>query len=323
MRKTITNLLWDQQAGSFPKCWTGTFVGFDSAWTISNHGALALLCLKWNSPTPPNALGNMVLEFVTPESCNFIQAAKRLAEIRQRSDLTVAVIDQPMVVPNDAGQRPVEGIVSSLAGALGGAVQPANRSKAQMFGADAPIWSFLQTEIENGASLNFASAPGATKGYWLVEGIPMFSIVGAIPRFEDRMAKYNPQRRRSFRPSDWRNLCTDIGSIFRRLKVQVAPVWCQQKAALDRPKKADQDQLDAVICALTALQFWLHGFRRCVAVGDVHKGYMVFQARRRHVTALHQRRTVVERRERLQVPIAWQSSTDISTSKSPSLPAHK
>jgi predicted RNase H-like nuclease len=48
-------------------------------------------------------------------------------------DVCVVTIDQPTMVPNPGGMRPVDKVAASLISWLGGGVQPANRSKKGMF----------------------------------------------------------------------------------------------------------------------------------------------------------------------------------------------
>jgi predicted RNase H-like nuclease len=57
---------------------------------------------------------------------------------------TVILLDQPIIVANLEGQRPVEGIISSPVSARLGGMQPASISREEMFGAEAPVWQFLQ-----------------------------------------------------------------------------------------------------------------------------------------------------------------------------------
>src|ERR1019366_7582291 len=56
---------------------------------------------------------------------------------------TIILLDQPTIVENAAGQRPVEKIVGSLVSRRHGGMQPANTSKGKMFGKEAPVWPFL------------------------------------------------------------------------------------------------------------------------------------------------------------------------------------
>ena len=56
---------------------------------------------------------------------------------------TIVLLDQPTIVKNAAGQRPVENIVGSPVGLRYGGMQPANTARKEMFGKEAPVWPFL------------------------------------------------------------------------------------------------------------------------------------------------------------------------------------
>ncbi len=113
-------------------------VGFDSAWTLTNSGAIAgLLHLDDGS----------FVELGQPQTVDYREAQEIILKWQSETSPTTTVImlDQPTIVNNVAGQRPVENIVGSpVSLALAGGVQPANTSKDDMFGGDAPMWPFLQ-----------------------------------------------------------------------------------------------------------------------------------------------------------------------------------
>lgn len=62
---------------------------------------------------------------------------------RTAPSTTIALLDQPTIVTNTTGQRPVENIVGSAVSLRHGGMQPANTSRTEMFGPSAPIWPFL------------------------------------------------------------------------------------------------------------------------------------------------------------------------------------
>jgi predicted RNase H-like nuclease len=55
---------------------------------------------------------------------------------------SLIALDQPTIVPNLSGSRPVDKVAGALISWVGGGVQPANRSKLGMFDDAAPIWRF-------------------------------------------------------------------------------------------------------------------------------------------------------------------------------------
>ena len=66
-----------------------------------------------------------------------------MEDLSNLHDYVLIAVDQPTVVPNDSGARPVESVVASLNGKLGSGVQPANRQRVEFFGNNAPIWRFI------------------------------------------------------------------------------------------------------------------------------------------------------------------------------------
>src|SRR3989337_44593 len=114
------------------------FIGFDSAWTDNqrNPGAITACVVSTNGP----------LEFYPPRLASFHEAWQFIKDITQDHAYTLVAIDQPTIVPNIEGCRPVERVAGGLISKLGGGVQPARRggSGANMFGDQAPIWRFLQ-----------------------------------------------------------------------------------------------------------------------------------------------------------------------------------
>jgi predicted RNase H-like nuclease len=52
---------------------------------------------------------------------------------------TIFLLDQPTIVKNAAGQRPVENIVGPLVRRRHGGMQPANTAREEMFGKGAPV----------------------------------------------------------------------------------------------------------------------------------------------------------------------------------------
>ena len=81
-------------------------VGFDSAWTRENRGAI-IGVLRENDGT--------FRELEKPRVANFTEASDAVSEWQNetRPSATIVLIDQPTIVTNAKGQRPVENIVAS------------------------------------------------------------------------------------------------------------------------------------------------------------------------------------------------------------------
>ena len=82
--------------------------------------------------------------FSPPELVGFGAALTYIQRLQRSDAVTLIALDQPTIVPNRTGMRPVEKTVASLISWLGGGVQPANRGKTMFFGDEAPIWRFTR-----------------------------------------------------------------------------------------------------------------------------------------------------------------------------------
>lgn len=111
-------------------------VGFDSAWTAGNAGGVVGVMRE---------KGGAMRSLGVPMAADFDEAARVVDRWWQKHgpDRTLILLDQPTIVANAVGQRPVENVVCSPVIRRRGAVQPANTARAEMFGDGAPVWGFL------------------------------------------------------------------------------------------------------------------------------------------------------------------------------------
>lgn len=245
---------------------TTLVIGFDSAWTPGNTGGI-VAALR----TPDGKIRSLG----APEVVNYAQAGERVAEWQSehRPAATLIMLDQPTIVRNEKGQRPVEALVSSPVSRRRGGVQPANTGRAEMFGPAAPVWPFLQ---RFGGAADPFRPTGST---WVLETYPVLAIIAMAWTLPDvrpagRLPNYNPGRRATFKLSDWAHVCRATAA---RLAAAGAPgldPWIAELARLERsPRKGHQDQLDACICLAVGLE--LAAGRDGLFVGNVDTGYMV------------------------------------------------
>jgi predicted RNase H-like nuclease len=240
-------------------------VGFDSAWTRKNRGAIVGV-FRENSGS--------LRELERPRVANFTEASNAISEWRNktRPGATIVMIDQPTIVTNAVGQRPVENIVASPVSLRYGGMQPANTSRSEMFGAEAPIWQFLE---------NFGgrSDPFSSKLDELVfETYPVLSLIAldwVLPdeRKTGRLPKYNPERMKTFSMYDWRHICNRLSEEMDARQLTSLDAWISEIKAKHSPRKRDQDGLDACICLLVALH--LAESKDCLMVGNTDTGYIV------------------------------------------------
>ena len=133
---------------------------------------------------------------------SFAQALNFIQETLSEDAVTLIALDQPTVVPNLTSMRRVDRVAASLAGWLGGGVQPANRGRHGIFCDNAPIWRFL---LALGATEDPEMARTAARGLFLMEVFPALALPSMDPNFFGRLSapKYNPKRKKTFRLADW------------------------------------------------------------------------------------------------------------------------
>ena len=240
-------------------------VGFDSAWTATNSGALVGGLLQDEGT---------FRELGPPQTADFREAAAVVLKWQSEEDpaATLVLLDQPTIVKNAAGQRPVENLVSSPVSLRYGGMQPANTAKTEMFGKDAPVWGFLS--LFGGAADPLKPAADTL----VLETYPVLAMMAfgwMLPdrRPAGRLPKYNPKRRKTFSMSDWRYVCNQASGEFRGRALMETADWIDDVAQKTRPQKSDQDKLDSCLCLLVAL--WLGEQRDCLMVGNVETGYIV------------------------------------------------
>ena len=240
------------------------FVGFDSAWADRSPGGIA--CATFEEGRPQVSLG--------PKLVHFGEANRVIERLRDQCDYVLVAIDQPTLVPNETGMRPVERVATSLISRLRGGVQPAYRRKTSLFGPEAPIWKFLDSL---GARENPPAARTAKDGLHLIEVFPALALPAMEPWILERgrAARYNPQKRKRFCLSDWKLVASAVERHARDADLAPLSRWAGKMTELAAPRKGDQDLLDAAICLFIALH-WRQAPRYSSAVvGDSRTGYVV------------------------------------------------
>ncbi len=244
-----------------------SIVGFDSAWTDSRTAPGALSIIRIG--------GDGRRTFEPPALVSFDQA---LAVIEaETAPLRLVALDQPTVVPNATGMRAVDRVAASVVSWLGGGVQPANRAKIGMFDDAAPLWRF---KARLGAAEDPEASRAATAGLFLMEVFPALALASLDPSFCGRRLgpRYNPARRKTFTLAGWHGVVGTVRRLGEREAVEGLVAWADDLARVPAPRKADQDRLDAILCALIGLH-WLTAPRDAsVMIGDRVLGYMITPA---------------------------------------------
>ncbi len=217
---------------------TTLLVGFDSAWTPTNSGALVGVV---------HSDDGTFHELGPPRIVDYPQAEGVILkwQAEQVPTATIVLLDQPTIVKNAAGQRPVENIVGSAVSLRYGGMQPANTSKEEMFGKEAPIWPFL-TRFSGPADPLEPVAD--TRVFETYPVLAMIALLWTLPdsRAAGRLPKYNPERKKTFSNSDWQHVCGLASGAFRERGLMEIVRWIDDAARKTSPRKSDQDGLDAV-----------------------------------------------------------------------------
>jgi len=158
--------------------------GFDSAWMNKQPGAICAIAFDEDRN----------VSFEKPTSARFEDARDFIEPRRVDYKMSLIAIDQPTIVKNQRGMRPVERCAARLISYVGGGAQPAYRggNKAGMFGDGAPIWKFIENlEVEQQPQ----EVKKATEGHFLIGVFPTLALTALSPNFGKRkgIPKYNPK----------------------------------------------------------------------------------------------------------------------------------
>lgn len=255
-------------------------IGFDSAWTAANQGAIVGVIRHDNGEF--QSLG---LPFVA----NFDAAEHAIVawQAEYTFERTIILIDQPTIVPNVTSQRPVEKIVSSLVGRRYGGMQPANTGRRGMFDEEAPIWLFLDSFGGPAEILSSSRHTEIFETYPVLTIIARGWVLGDDRRPCGRLPKYNPVRRSTFRIDDWAFLCGKLAGFFKENGVAEIADWIESIRHLESPRKSDQDRLDACLCLLVAIE--MATGENCMVIGEQMSGYILTSSSEVIKTELTQR----------------------------------
>lgn len=237
--------------------------GFDSAWANNHKGAICAIGIGRDGRR----------SFHEPELVYFADALEYIREGQQGYAYSLVAIDQPTIVKNKTGSRPVDRVAGSLIGYVGGGTQPANLSKAALFGEHSPFRQFLS---KLGATEDPLAARAAEAGDYMIEVYPALALPSLNSQFAERLGgpKYNPEKK-NFRHEDWVAVTGVVACLARQHEIEGLESWAESMGGIEKPTKADQDRLDAAICALVG-HLWRFGRSGEVAmIGDLDSGYMI------------------------------------------------
>ena len=227
------------------------FVGFDSAWAGKKNGAICYAVFEGETP----------VEVGLPLASDFFDAARMIEKLQGECDYEVLIaIDQPIIVPNASGPRPVDSVAKSFMGQLWSAAQYANRGESQikkdMFGDEAPVWKFISKigpseflgwttdRVENHDFVDFEAAMAATGQSRIIEVYPAMALPALESKFMQRRrsgrryaARYDPEKA-NFCWDDWRLVCETVESYAAKFHLQSLSQWASEMVKpWDSPQK--------------------------------------------------------------------------------------
>lgn len=254
------------QASSDEVAPAGGFIifGFDSAWAGKSPGAISAIKIGQDGRR----------EFCKPQLVLFDDALGYIRERKKGFPYSLVAIDQPMIVTNKTGSRPVDRAAGTLLGYIGGGVQCASLKKSTLFGEGSLFWRFM-SELD--AMKDPLAARTTEAGEFMIEVFPALALPSLNSRFAERFGapKYNPKKSDKFRQKDWIAVTGVVADLARRHRIEGLEAWANGMGKIEKPRKADQDHLDAAICALVGY-LWRFGASGEVAmIGDLDTGYMI------------------------------------------------
>ena len=209
-------------------------------------------------------------------------------ELQRECDEVLVAIDQPIVVPNEYGGRPVDHVADGFMDTLRSRTQLAYRNKT-FFTDQAHIWKFISkigsceysgiTGNDWDGIVEFETGKAPAASLRVIEVYPALALASLIPNVMVRgsAARYNPERK-NFKLKDWRRVCQVVVKCANDLGLQGLSRWGAEMRLRwnrpDKPQKSDQDNIDAAICLLVAVQWRRQTDGVCV-IGDLQTGYIV------------------------------------------------
>jgi len=242
------------------------YIGFDSAWTDNLKAPGAVCAVVWE--------GDQVSRFHPPRLATFDQALAFVKAHKTDNSYTLLAIDQPTIVANKTGMRPVERVAASPIGFSGGGVQPSNTGNVGMFCAAAPIWRFKRAL---GAREDPELGRTAAEGLHIIEVFPALALLSFNDDFfgQGLAPRYNPSRRKTFSLKHWADVAGTATKVARSLRCYELADWCQSVGKILNPKKSDQDFLDAALCTLFSIWWRRSPRENSTVIGDQKTGYIV------------------------------------------------
>ena len=198
--------------------------------------------------------------------------------VANATDETLAMIDAPLVVTNDEGQRPCETHVGQCYGRWQVFANSTNRCSTNLGGSQ------LREQLEDLGWKYDSGLTGPPAGGLIVsECYPFTALVGAAefgyeeerPRYKRFDSSLEASLRRRRRADVCDDLVRRIGHLSEanpridlRSHAVTRALLSEQSPIHDRDYKHREDLIDAIVCAWTGLLWLEFGVVRCQVLGD-------------------------------------------------------
>jgi predicted RNase H-like nuclease len=238
------------------------FIGVDLAWT-SRRGT-GLCVIERNRVQASGRVGG---------DEELLRWLKPLVQ-----DDVVVAIDAPLIVRNLEGQRDAERLISRCFAAHQAGAYPANLSLPAFREGVRGEW--LAAALDLGVDPTFPPRVPVRRA---VEVYPHTAIVALFGLATTLKYKGRPGRTLESRAGALGELLDHLESLDTAdppLEVRAGSRWPELRATVADPRTgADlaraEDEIDAYVCAYTALYYWTHGATRCRVAGDATDGYIL------------------------------------------------
>ena len=238
------------------------FVGVDLAWTA--RGGTGLCTIEENAVQASDRLGTdeELLRWLRP----LVQG-----------DVLVA-IDAPLIVRNLTGRRPAEQLISRCFGGYHASAHSANLGLPSFRNGVRGEWLAATLDLDVDPAF-----PPRVPVRRAVEVYPHTAIVALFGLASTLKYKAKPGRTLQSRTAALDELLDHLESLRTSdppLEVRTSPRWAGLRGTVRAPGTGAQlaraeDEIDAYVCAYTALYYWTHGTTRCRVAGDARDGYIL------------------------------------------------
>ena len=238
------------------------FIGVDLAWTA--RGGTGLCAIEENSVQASGRVGSdeELLRWLRP-----------LVE-----DDVVVAIDAPLIVRNLTGRRRAEQLISRCFGAYHASAHSANLGLPSFREGVRGEWLAAALDLDVDPTF-----PPRVPVRRAVEVYPHTAIVALFGLASTLKYKAKPGRTLQSRAAALDELLDHLEALRTAdppLDVRAAPRWVELRATVTDPRTGAElaraeDEIDAYVCAYTALYYWTHGTTRCRVAGDATDGYIL------------------------------------------------